>query len=166
MNETIAYINAQLNNMGLQFTQSPIVMGGRAMEYYGLRKSGEDIDLIITDNDYQRLATSYPDKQKDIWGDLGVVLWPLEIWRSIMYFDYQFYGKDAIENDGLKIVSMDKLLLTRVYAMDVEKYRNDLILIRDKYLEKYCNNEFLTYSHEHTQIYEKQPIIFGGNYNI
>ncbi|MDL2319467.1 hypothetical protein LJC74_10450 [Eubacteriales bacterium OttesenSCG-928-A19] len=166
MHETVAYIRDLLKDADLQFTHPPVIVGGRAMEYYGLRQSGEDVDLVITDDDYQRLAKSYPDKRKDIWGDLGVVLWPFEIWRSIMYFDYQFFLQDAVRADGLCIVSMDRLLLTRVYAMDVEKYRNDLVLIKKKYLEQYGNGDFLALSHARAHIYEKQPVILGGKYEV
>ncbi|MHA1973823.1 MAG: hypothetical protein ACTSW1_12575 [Candidatus Hodarchaeales archaeon] len=48
------------------------------MEYYDLRKAGEDIDLIVTKVDYERLIQKYPANQKDIWGDLGVCIYGFE----------------------------------------------------------------------------------------
>ena len=71
---------------GLTFTKKPIIIGGKAMEFYGMRK-GEDIDLVICDADYQNLAAKHPDNRKDIWGDLGVAIDEIEVWRSIHYFN-------------------------------------------------------------------------------
>ena len=59
-----------------------------AMQYYGLRPSGADIDFVITRADYARLAQQYPDNLKDLWGDLGVCVFEFEIWQSICLFDY------------------------------------------------------------------------------
>lgn len=42
--------------------------GGLAMEYYGLRKCGNDIDFIISNQDYQILSLKYPDYKVDYWG--------------------------------------------------------------------------------------------------
>ena len=151
---------------GLVFSEKPVLVGGRAMEYYGLRKSGEDVDLIVTDEDYQALAKLHPEKRKDIWGDLGVILWPLEIWRSIMYFDHAFYRQGAVDCGGIYVVSLEKLLLTRAYAMHTEKYKQDLGLILDRVLREKGNGEFLRFSHERASIYEKQAIIWGGNYDV
>lgn len=97
MSEVIDLLEKRLKEKSLNFTKKPILIGGMAMEYYGMRKSGADIDLIICDEDYQTLAHEYPDNRKDIWGDLGVVLEPFEIWRCIMLLNYDFYIKDAID---------------------------------------------------------------------
>jgi len=81
MSAVIALLSKQLEEKKLRFSQKPILIGGMAMAYYGLRKSGADIDLVISDNDYRTLACAYPENRKDIWGDLGVVLEPFEMWR-------------------------------------------------------------------------------------
>ena len=38
------------------FVRKPLLVGGRAMEYYGLRPSGPDIDLVADREDIARLA--------------------------------------------------------------------------------------------------------------
>ncbi len=43
-------------------------------------KAGSDIDFIITDEDYQKLAVKYPNQRKDLYGDLGLVIEKFEIW--------------------------------------------------------------------------------------
>lgn len=56
MAEVIDLLEKRLKEKNLNFTKKPILIGGMAMEYYGMRKSGADIDLIICDEDYQTLA--------------------------------------------------------------------------------------------------------------
>ena len=47
LNNVITKINEQLNLKNFIFTQKPILIGGMVMEYYGIRKSGLDIDFVI-----------------------------------------------------------------------------------------------------------------------
>jgi hypothetical protein len=127
--------------LDFEFTSKPLLIGGLAMEFYGLRKAGADIDLVITNIDYQRLAQKYPDNKRDLWGDLGVFVHVFEIWRSICWFDYDFLSEGAIEMDRYLVVSFEKLFFMRVLAMEVEKYRNDLQLMVGKVRENQ-NKEF------------------------
>jgi hypothetical protein len=136
-----------------------------AMEYYGLRKSGADIDLVICDEDYQALALKYPDKRKDTWGDLGVVLEPFEIWRCIMLLDYDFYIKDAIDEKFVYVISLDRLLLMRVFAMDVPKYMEDLKMIKDYYCNTFYNRDYAKIQEKHLALYQNTGgTIWGGKY--
>lgn len=165
MPEVIALLKQQLIQNDLHFTKKPILIGGMAMEYYGMRKSGADIDLVICDKDYQYLSNKHPDKRKDIWGDLGVVIGSFEIWRSIALLDYDFYLKDANEEELAFVVSLDKLLFMRVIAMDVEKYMNDLKLMKEYYYKKFSNQDFLQQAKIHESSYKKNNgIVFGGKY--
>ncbi|MDR0929855.1 MAG: hypothetical protein LBM74_09140 [Oscillospiraceae bacterium] len=110
MTTGIEKINSELNKQNLTFTKSPLVIGGMAMQYYGLRKSGADIDLIICDDDYQTLAAKFPDKRKDIYGDLGVVIEPFEIWRCIALLDYDhFRNPQYLREAESHISSYEKL---------------------------------------------------------
>ena len=72
MSEVIELLNKQLELHNLRFLKKPILIGGMAMQYYGMRKSGADIDLIICNDDYLELAREYPDKRKDIFGDFSI----------------------------------------------------------------------------------------------
>jgi len=165
MSEVIELLNKQLEIHNLRFYKKPILIGGMAMQYYGMRKSGADIDLIICNEDYLELTRKYPDKRKDIFGDLGVVIWPFEIWRSIAHLDYDFYRSNAIEYDLISVVSIDRLLLMRVCAMDVPKYKDDLMLIKEYYYSHFTNKEFHIEAERHTTSYEKNNgIILGGKY--
>ena len=166
MSEVINLLRKQLNEKNFHFTRKPILIGGMAMEYYGMRKSGADIDLVICDEDYQSLAREFPENRKDIWGDLGVVLDPFEIWRCIMLLDYDFYLKDAIDEGIAYVVSLDRLLLMRVFAMDVPKYMDDLKLMKDYYLRAFSNKDYMKTQEKHIASYKSANcgIIFGGKY--
>ena len=165
MSEVIDLLEKKLQFNDLHFSRKPILIGGMAMEYYGMRKSGADIDLVISDKDYQALAMKNPDKRKDIWGDLGVVIDSFEIWRSIALLDYDFYIKDAIDKGVAFVVSLDRLLFMRVIAMDVKKYMNDLMMMKEYYYKNFSNQVFLQEADTHKSSYEKNNgIIFGGKY--
>ena len=165
MSDVIRKVEEQLQQNNLVFAKKPILIGGMAMEYYGMRKSGPDIDLVICDQDYQDLARKYPDKRKDIWGDLGVVLDPFEIWRCIALLDYDFYGKDAIDEGSVSVVSLDRLLLMRVFAMDVPKYREDLKLMNNYYRATYTNPDYLKNAEAHASSYRSTGgTIWSGRY--
>jgi hypothetical protein len=165
MNQVIKKVKNELKENSLDFIHKPILIGGMAMEYYEMRKSGADIDLIISNEDYVNLAEIYPDSRKDIFGDFGVVIGKFEIWRSIALLDYNFFLKDAIDEESILVVSLDRLLLMRVCAMEVNKYMQDLIKMKDYYYEHFRNEEFLKEAQNHIISYEKTDgIIFGGRY--
>lgn len=165
MSEVINLLEKKLESNNLYFSKKPILIGGMAMEYYGMRKSGADIDLVICDKDYQSLAMKYPNKRKDILGDLGVVIDIFEIWRSIALLDYDFYLKDAIDVGSALVISLDRLLFMRVIAMDVKKYKDDLMMIKDYYYKNYSNQFFLQEANKHKSSYDKNNgIVFSGEY--
>lgn len=165
MNCLIESVESRLKSNGLAFAGKPIVIGGMAMEYYGMRKAGADIDLIVTNEDYLALAQKHPGKRKDIYGDLGVVIGEFEIWRSIALLDYGFFLKDAIDEGGVFVVSIDRLLWMRVCAMDVEKYMKDLKMMKEYYYRHYSNQEFLHEAEKHAVSYNKTGgAVFGGKY--
>jgi hypothetical protein len=123
-----------LKKLDFQFTSKPLLIGGKAMEHYGLRKAGADIDFVITAEDYERLALKYPNDLREIGGDLGVCVFEFEIWKSICLFDYQFLSVGAIEKEGHLIISLDRLLFLKALGMKEPKYHRDLELIVDKVL--------------------------------
>lgn len=65
-------IEIDFSAFGYEFKQKPLIVGGKAKEYYGVRQAGKDIDLIVMPEDYEGLAKLYPDFLKDLYGDLGV----------------------------------------------------------------------------------------------
>jgi hypothetical protein len=127
-----------LSRLDFAFSAKPLLIGGMAMQHYGLRPAGADIDFVIPAEDYARLAARYPEHLKDLWGDLGVCVFEFEIWRSICLYDYAYLAQGAEDAGDWLVISLEKLLLLKALAMRIEKYRLDLELIverfrRDKY---------------------------------
>jgi hypothetical protein len=123
-----------LARLNFTFYTKPLLIGGMAMQHYGLRPSGADIDFVITPQDYERLAAQYPDHLKDLYGDLGVCVFEFEIWKSICLFGYDFLSQNALEMEEFRIISLEKLLFLKALGMKVEKYHRDLELIVQKVL--------------------------------
>lgn len=110
------------------------------MEYYGLRKAGDDIDFIVASEDHKNLRDMYSDKVEDIFGDIGVKVHGFELWTCIRLFDYDFYSQKALEEENYLVISLDKHFLLKGLAafdkkLDKEthnKYMKDLELIVEK----------------------------------
>ena len=130
-------LEIDLSMINYSFHQKPLLIGGNAMEYYGLRKAGDDVDFVVTIEDYEGLKEVYPEPehQEDIWGDLGVKVDELEFWKCICLFEYEFLSEKAIEKENYKIISLEKLLFLKALAMSKKKYRKDLKLIVQKLLD-------------------------------
>ncbi|MCR4264131.1 MAG: hypothetical protein NUV98_05450 [Candidatus Roizmanbacteria bacterium] len=127
-------MNIDLSPIGLNFEDKPLVVGGKAMEYYGLRKSGLDIDLVVSKRDFRSLLKKDTLSLKDLYADLGIVIDEFEIWKTIYGYDYEYLSRDAISLDTVLMISIEKLLLMKACAVHIEKYRKDTELI-SKYIQ-------------------------------
>lgn len=67
------------------------------MEYYNLRKAGNDIDLVIHKDDHKILLSKYPSNVKDLYGDMGICVFEYEIWNQICTFNYDYLKLNAVE---------------------------------------------------------------------
>ena len=121
--------------LSYRFKSKPLLIGGAAMEQYGLRKRGADIDLVVIEEDYQALASMHSEFKRDIYGDLGVCKGEYEVWRTIMMFGYDHLAEEAEERGDLLVVSLEKLLPLKALGMSEEKYFNDLGLIVKKIID-------------------------------
>ena len=133
---TLVTLETIQKTLNYTFTTKPLLIGGAAMEYYGLRKRGADTDLVITEHDYIELEKLHPEHKKDIFGDLGIVKDGFEVWRTIMMFNYDHLVLDAVAYNGLFVVSLEKLLLLKALGMSDEKYLADLRLIVKKIIKQ------------------------------
>ena len=137
-------LEIDLSRINYSFKLKPLLIGGKAMEYYCLRKAGDDVDFVVALEDYEGLKEAYPEQkyQRDIWGDLGITVGRLEFWKWICLYDYEFLAEKAIEKEEYLIISLEKLLFLKALAMSKKKYRKDLKLIVQKFLDnQYENNE-------------------------
>jgi hypothetical protein len=114
------------------FIHKPLLVGGKSMEYYGLRKAGADIDLIIHPEDHSLLKKQYPDHVKDLYGDIGICEFGFEIWNHISNLDYEYLSEKAIEEPGFLVISLEKALILKALAMHIPKYYKDLELLTER----------------------------------
>ena len=128
-------MDVNLEKVNFTFTSKPLLVGGIAKEYYNLRKCGEDIDIVLSHDDYERLAQKYPDKQKEIFGDLAIQIDELDLRKTVCLLDYAFLSEGAVEAGEFLIISLEKLLYMTALAMEKPKYQKDLKLIVAKILE-------------------------------
>lgn len=63
-----------------------------------------------------------------------------------------------MQEGPVAVISIDRLLWTRVCAMEVEKYRKDLDLIKEYYYRAYTNPRY----HEEAALHEKSYAKLGG----
>jgi hypothetical protein len=119
-----------------RFQDKPLLIGGKAMEYYGLRKAGADIDLVISESDHANLRHQYPHHIKDLYGDLGVCEFEFEIWNQICRYRYDELKVGAIEEPSVLIISLDRLLFLKTLAIKEEKYYRDVLLLVDEILKR------------------------------
>jgi hypothetical protein len=129
-------MNVLLEKLAYAFQDKPLLIGGMAMEYYGLRKAGADIDLVISLRDHEALARKYPDHIKNLNGDIGVCEFDFEIWNQICRFDYEELKEGAIEEPDLLIISLERLLFLKTLAIKKEKYYKDVLLLVDEILRR------------------------------
>jgi len=125
-----------LKLLDFNFLYKPLVIGGKAMEYYGLRKAGLDIDLVIHNEDHKILKNKYPNNIKDLYGDIGICEYGFEIWNQICTFDYEYLKLNAIEEEKYIIISLEKLLFLKALAMEIPKYHKDLEMVVKLVLNK------------------------------
>lgn len=171
-NKSVIEDAVDLSALGISFASKPLVIGGLAMEYYGIRKRGRDADFIISNDDYETLSHKYPDNRKDKWGDLFVSFERYEFLRSIFRLDYDFFSEGAIEYEKCKVISIDKLFFMKVLAFDnqpeVEKHTRDYRLMMDFILKTYQNKEYVANAKKHLDEYINAPdgTIYKGNYHV
>ena len=149
----LRHMDIDLSKLSFAFSEKPLLIGGKAMEYYGLRKAGADIDFVLVAQDYERLARQYPDHLKDLWGDLGVCVYEFEIWTSICLYDYASLCAGSTDLGEYRVISLEKLLLLKALAMKEEKYHKDLEMIVKKMLDDKYAPWWATLSEERQRKY-------------
>ncbi|HEY1406086.1 MAG TPA: hypothetical protein VF857_05705, partial [Spirochaetota bacterium] len=155
-----------LGKLDIVFEDKPIVVGGMALEYYDIRKHGDDIDFIVSGNDYIKLANRYRNCRKDMWGDFGVRVNEYEMFRSMYKFDYPYFTEGSIEFDQYKVVSIDMLFRMKVFAMGAEeKHNKDIELMKEHFMQ-HQNKEYLDYMNNNVDRYLKvdKGLILNGEY--
>lgn len=168
-NTTCELIDAQIDLTvpGIAFTKKPLIFGGMAMEYYGLRKHGDDVDFIVSFEDYAKLAEMYPDCRKDMWGDLGVLYKGYEMFRTVWKLDYEFLSRGSVEYRDYRVISIDMLLLMKALAAGAgEKHLRDVDLVARHMIRNGQRPDITEFMNSHIKSYLASPdgIVYKGEY--
>ena len=123
-----------------KFKNPPILVGGKAMEFYGLRKAGDDIDYIISKADYERLlkiipSNKYMPKQTPAITNEDKI--PTDYFLRLYNKNYENLKPNAIKYKSHLVISRDDLLTIKaITAFDknnkkhiIKKNMNDLSLL-------------------------------------
>ena len=100
-----------------KFKYLPILVGGKAMEYYNLRKTGDDIDYIIHKTDYEKLAkiikpNEYMPIQTPAITYKGGKI-DIDYFLKLYNFDYNKLKRNAVKKENNLIVSKEDLILIK-----------------------------------------------------
>ena len=108
------------------FKKPPLVIGGLALEYYGIRKTGHDFDYVVSPVDWKILKKLHPDKinlfggktENDIDATINLKQSSsqranVDLISTLFQYDYNYLSKGSINLNNYKIISLDKLLLLK-----------------------------------------------------
>ena len=134
MQEQYRFISKNIRNFRLE--NKPVLISGRALEYYDIRRPDEqydaDYDFIVSQRDYETLKETYPNNLRDIYGDLGVTVGKWEFWTSFCAFSYNELACDAEDAGEFLVVNIPKMLMLKVLVMHQEPRRYaDVVLIKE-----------------------------------
>ncbi len=126
-----------LHIIDYSFKHQPIVIGGYAMMYYGLRKAGQDVDLVVAKEDFSDMWTRFPHRRVEKFGEIGIYHKPFEIWPVFRGYTYWQLRKMSHEEGLFRVVSLKMLYTLKMLSATDErldpvirqKYAKDLALI-------------------------------------
>lgn len=112
--------------MNYQFKYPPILVGGKAMEYYGLRKCGKDIDYVVHKSDYRRMLKIEKPNKTMIPQTPGITYTggkkDTDYYLNLYQFDYNRLKQNAVKKGNMLIVSREDLILVKTMALNNKKY--------------------------------------------
>lgn len=164
----------ELNKLDYTFIKLPILIGGAAMEHYGMRQTGHDVDFIISKQDALELlklgkelntfgGTEFDDDGFSTDMDstfTNIDGLELDLAVTMFMYTYDYFLTNAEEMEGYRVVSRENLLLMKCLAASnnmgwqnkakmISKQRRDMDLIvnsivEHKYGQKYDAISFNT----------------------
>lgn len=125
------------------FLDKPILLGGMAMQYYNLRESGHDLDIMISKRDKDELLEK--GYKLNLFGGktesevdatfTNIENLDLDLVITLNQYDYEFFKRDSKLLEGnynLLVISIENLLITKIFAKHyspLEKHEEDVKLI-------------------------------------
>lgn len=149
MNSFNKKLNDKLNKLDYKFKKKPILIGGMALEYYGVRETGHDVDFIISQDDkFILLKKGYKlnlfggKTESDVDATFtNIDKTNIDLAVSMNQYKYHFFAQNAQKVSGntkVLVASLEDLLLLKVIAEKYskeKKHAKDVKLILDKIAE-------------------------------
>lgn len=128
--ETIEQIEDYLKKIKYKFKEKPLVVGGLALQYYGIRKTGHDFDAMVSEKDWQVLKKKYPKKinlfggkkETDIDATINLKDIEVDLIKTLYQYDYDFMSEHAVEHTKFKVASPEKLFLVKALPSIQKKH--------------------------------------------
>ena len=123
-----------------KFEKKPLVVGGLAMEYYGLRKTVHDYDYVVSKKDWNKLKKIHPEKVLLLGGKKGdEIIYmkdkKVDLISTLMLHNYNDLVKGAIDKDKYKIISLENLLFLKtiesVFSGAKKSKRDQKLIVED-----------------------------------
>lgn len=125
----LAKVRTEMSKLDYVFKKAPILIGGGAMEYYGMRTTGHDFDFIISREDATVLKQSYglnhfggklcgPDgfcvDMDSTFTQIGG--FEIDLAVTMFQYGYEYFVKNAVPLEEYLVVSREDLLLMKCLA--------------------------------------------------
>lgn len=113
--------------LNFDFIDPPLILGGMALEYYGIRKCGYDFDCMVSPRDWIRLKEIYPNNinlfggktEQDVDATINVLDFDtqIDLISTLSLYNYDFLEQNSIDIHGqekaFKIMSKENLYLVK-----------------------------------------------------
>jgi len=143
-----------LKNFNYEWIFPPLIIGGYALSYHKIRKPGQDLDLIVSNDDWNVLKQIYPNNinlfggkdENEIDATLNIRNPEnIDIIKTLWKHNYNDFIKDSIEDkdNNVRIMSIPNILYIKSFPsvefMD-DKSKNDIKkIVEHQIKEKYKN---------------------------
>ena len=133
------------NKHNFKFKHKPILLGGGAYEHYKLRKTGSDLDVMISNEDKERIKKLGGGRyelnlfggktEKDVDSSFtNFAELDIDLMITVNQYGYDFFVERAIHGPthDLLVMGIEDLLMTKVFAVkyQTEQFPDDLIRIK------------------------------------
>jgi hypothetical protein len=136
-----------------EFKKPPLVVGGLAMEYYGLRKTGHDYDYMVSKSDWVKLKKKHPksvnlfggktEKDIDSTINLKTKKGKVDLINTLYQHNYKELSKGSINFKNYKIISLEKLLfiktLDAIWKRTGKSINDSKLIVNNIVKKKYPN---------------------------
>ena len=103
-----------LEQISFVFIDPPLLFGGRALEWYGLRK-GNDTDWMLSKRVFQAMRQTFPERYfNNAYGDEGIRLGKHEFFLSCFGYTYELLIPQARQSYQYLVASPLVLLYLKI----------------------------------------------------